>query len=120
VDIKIEFIPKKKMRYDTLDDYQYKKGVLTFQIADTGNKVYNMLLLFHSMIEQFTAECKDITSEDVDDFDFAHDKYRGEIGDLPNCPYRDQHGLAMALERILCSYLGIPWKTFDDYVSRLT
>ena len=116
--IKIDFISQSKQRYDTVGDYFFKKGILHFRITKTGNQVYDRILLMHEMIEQFLTQFKGVTDKEVDEFDFDF-KGKGEPGDDPKCPYRNEHSIATAVERIICGHLGICWKTYDDYVGKL-
>jgi len=116
--IKIEVVPQKEIRFNDVGDYYYKHdGTLLIRVADTGNSIYTRIVLIHEIIEQLLTEAKGITIEEVDEFDRTADKEL--TSDSPQCPHSKEHSLATAVERILCAYLGIPWQTYDNFVSSL-
>jgi hypothetical protein len=111
--ITIEIIPAYLMRYDTWDDWQVdKEGNITFQIADAGNDLHNKMTLVHALIEQLLTEAKGVSEETITKFDL---EYAGddEPGEEPSAPYRDEHLIATAVEMLICSHLGLPWKEYN-------
>lgn len=115
MNIAIEFLHAEELRYPTQGDYFYRGGNLVFQIAKSGNDVYDRLVLIHEMIEQLLVEHKGISNEAIDDFDMAHLDSR-DPGDEPDSPYRDEHNIATAVERLLTAYMGVSWQEYDQAV----
>ena len=107
----------KEMRYPTSGDYFERDGALVFQIAESGNAVYDRLVLIHEMIEQLLCEKAGISNEQIDEWDMAY-KEQGEPGDHPKAPYYRQHGIATGIERIIAAELGIDWWDYDSTVAR--
>jgi hypothetical protein len=126
--ITAEVLPYEKMRYETAGDYFMKPdGSWVFQVADTGNEASNIMILIHELVEWFLTQQKGITEESITAFDekFEEERERGlhgeddEPGDALDAPYRDEHCIATAVERILCGHLGIPWQKYDEDVMSL-
>src|SRR5690242_4996464 len=112
----MEFLPLEKMRYaGTAGDYFMRDGALVFQVADTGNTLYNKLVAIHELIEQTITEHQGVTNEAIDEWDFSHADSR-DPGDELNCPYGDAHNLATGVERMITAHLRVPWKTYDEAV----
>jgi hypothetical protein len=120
-EIEIEFVPLEKMRYESLGDYFYKDGILHFKIVDTGNPLYNKMILIHEMIEQTLTEAKGIREQQILKYDLEFENLRkvGKVGenDEPGegkgSPYRREHILAEIVERMMLNHLD--QKTFDEY-----
>jgi len=116
------------MRYPTLGDYYYKKdGTLKFEIAETGNFLYNKMILVHELIEQALTERRGITAELIDAFDLNYEKERESgkhgKGDEPGfdirCPYYPEHTLATAVEMIICAHVGVSWAKYEDDLNEI-
>lgn len=108
----IDILPRDRMRYDTAGDYFIADGALVFQIADSGNDVWNRLVLIHELIEHLLIEKAGIPIEVIDAYDMAYSG-EGEPGDEADCPYREAHSVATGVERLLCGLLGIHWASYD-------
>jgi hypothetical protein len=125
-DIKIAFVPLEKMRYESLGDYFYKDGILHFKIVDTGNPVFNKIILCHELIEQTLTEAKGIKEEQILKYDLEFENLRkaGKVGedDEPGegkgSPYRREHILAEIVERMMLNHLD--QKTFSEYTELIT
>jgi hypothetical protein len=125
--INIKTIPIKKMRYPTVGDYWTdKKEVLQVRLADIDEDA-QWLVLIHELIEMFLCQSQGISFESIDrfDLDFEEDTVKGihseedEPGDAISSPYRNQHCMAMAVERMLCGYLGISFKEYEAEWQRI-
>lgn len=104
------------MRYFTWDDYYYRHdGTLVFEIVASGNRLYDRLILIHAMVEQLITETESVTEPEITKFDLEHPDSE-EPGDELDAPYRNAHCVAEGIERILCGYLNIPWKTYEEGV----
>ena len=117
--IDVTFKPYSEMRYPTAGDYFEKDDILHFEIADTGNELYNELILIHEMVERVMVKARGITDQQIDEFDMAH-LDSDDPGDEVDAPYRDEHCIATAVERMICGYLGISWREYDEAVVRLS
>jgi hypothetical protein len=119
--IQIEIVPLKKQRYETLGDYYEKDGVLHFKITDTGNPLFNKLILIHELIEQTLTQAKGIKESQILRHDLEFEKLiqdgkvepDAEPGEHKNSPYRQEHLLAEMVERLMLNHLN--QTTFDEY-----
>lgn len=102
-----------RMAYDTLDDYGSDRERIWFEIKDTGVEAYNLILLVHALTEYMLTQSRGLPLALIDKFDAEHPDSE-EPGDEVNAPYRNEHGLAVGIERILCAYMNIPWKVYEE------
>jgi hypothetical protein len=110
----VETVSPEAMRYDTLDDWYISKDqTLHFQIADVGNPLFQKIIFVHALIEQLLTEAQGIKEEQISQFDMDHPQ-SDEPGLEKDAPYRDAHLLAEGVERLLLSYLRIPWKEYEE------
>jgi hypothetical protein len=126
--IEVEFKPIDTMRYPTMGDYYYSApGVLKFEVADTGNTLYNKLVLIHELIEQMLIEYRGVPIEEIDAFDQLFEKEReekyhdlaDEPGFDPRSPYLHEHTLATAIEMMICAKAGISWNDYNETIITL-
>ena len=118
LNIEIKTIPQKEQRYETVGDYWNEGEKDFFRISDCGNRKYEAMLAIHELIEKFLCESDGVTNKQIDDFDFNY-KGDGEPGDDKDAPYRKQHLFATGVEKLLCSYFGIDWKTYDSFLENI-
>lgn len=112
----IETVPHSEQRYDTLGDWFFNEdGDLIIKVSldestpnipgdvlsDTG-----FLIALHELIEVKLCMHAAITQAEVDAFDFAFTG-RGEPGDHPKAPYRQQHRRAMLAELLMADWLDM-------------
>lgn len=121
IDIRIVLMPKNEMPYDTYDYYRrLPSGSLLITIADTGNAIYNKLLIIHALIECFLCEIDGVKFEDIDKFDMEFDKKHpgsmDEPGEDSDAPYKKEHLIANAVEALICACTGTSWKEYNDYL----
>ncbi len=105
--IEAQTIPLENMRYKAVGDYWKDGNGWHFRIAEMGNDTSEWIVLIHEIVEHFLCETLGITNGQIDNFDFK--SKTNEPGDTFNFPYRDEHCIATAVERMLCGYLRIPW-----------
>jgi hypothetical protein len=123
--IKVEIVPLKKQRYETLGDYFEKDGVLHFKITDTGNPLYNKIILIHELIEQTLTEARGIKESTILRHDLEFEKLikdglvpkDAEPGEHKNSPYRQEHLLAETVERLMLNHLN--QVTFSEYSDKI-
>jgi hypothetical protein len=120
--IQINIIPHTKQRYDTCGDYFVEKGKLQIRISETGNSLYNMLVLVHELIEIILVVKAGVTFASIDAFDTQYEKDRElgkhpsdtEPGNDPKCPYRKEHEFATWVETALCRFMELNWFQYDE------
>lgn len=124
MDIHIKVIPPGTHREGiTGADWTWTpEGDLEVRVSKMSDQRYELCLALHEATEAIMCFYHGVTQKMVDDFDMPF-VARGEddvdVGDLPDCPYRKEHGHATAIERVLASELGIVWKAYDDELRRL-
>lgn len=104
----IEALPQDQMRYDTTGDWFFdQEGNLVIQVvgSDPFDDDSAFLVALHELIEVKLCHKAGITQGAVDTFDFAFTG-KGEPGDDPAAPYRNQHRQAMILEHLMALFLG--------------
>jgi len=117
--MKILAVDKKLIRNNDLGDYvNWKDGTEYFEIKKMDNEDYQKLIFLHEFVEKWLTEHDGIAEETINRFDAEHMDCDNP-GELPDSPYLEQHLFAESIERIMCSKLGIDWKTYDDYVISL-
>lgn len=75
-----------------------------------------MLLAIHETVEALMCCHNSVTVAQVDKFDQEYDKthtFDLDAGDERDAPYRHEHCLATAIERILCAEFGVVWSEYD-------
>lgn len=108
-------IPHDQQRYETIGDYWTEGGCLQVRISSMGNSDYEFLVLLHEIIEKQIARKLGISEQTIDAWDLAHEDEE-EPGAMPECPYREAHMIAEAIERVLATKLGIDWEHYDKTV----
>lgn len=124
MEIHIKTIPHSKQRYETVGDYFFRKGILEMRVSDMKSDIYEQMVIIHELVEVVLVMYKGISIKDIDKFDKAFEAKRekgnvDEPGDDPSAPYRNEHLIATAVEKIICGYLNIPWKIYDEKVNSL-
>lgn len=124
MNIKIEIIPHEQQRYTTCGDWIFdEKGDLTIRISKLSDWRREMLVAVHELVEVLLCKHDGVTQEVVDDFDMNKFSYEDhpdeEPGDSPDAPYKKQHCLATAVERMLAAELGVDWKPYEDELETL-
>lgn len=116
-----DVIPHKKHRYPTVGDYYRKNGELHIRVSKMNSK-HEFLVLIHELIEWYLTEEKDISIQEIDDFDILYEKTKldnSEPGDSPNAPYYKEHQFATEIEKLLAIRLGVNWSKYDQIVNKL-
>lgn len=126
--ISIESIEHSKQRYPTAGDWFFdKKGNLHIKVSRLGDWRMEALVAVHELVEALLCNNRGITQEQVDRFDMQFEDERvcgihaleDEPGDDKNSPYRDEHCIATAVERLLCAELGLAWNDYDAKIQAL-
>jgi hypothetical protein len=115
MNIIIKAIPEKDMRYATVGDWWFETDTLHIRVLDSIPENEQFIIALHELIEVWLCKNKGITTQIVDDFDFAwiaaHPEYPEdsslEPGDDPACPYGLEHRFAMLIEHLMAHELGM-------------
>lgn len=127
-DIIIKTIPHNQHRYETVGDYwRDMEGNLQIRVSEMGNPDYEILVAIHELIEVILTEKRGVMESHIMNFDVHFEKERKEglhdpdeePGDSPHAPYRREHFMAEALERILSDQLGVSWSDYGKAVMLL-
>lgn len=122
----VETIPHGDQRYETVGDYQTaENGDMTVLVSEMGNSDYEFLVAIHELVEATLCRKRGITDEAITAFDVEFEGQRApgdirEPGDDRNAPYKNEHCLATAVERMCCAALGVSWEDYEAAVLRLS
>jgi len=108
----VQLVTQKAMPYDCLDDHRIIGDTLVVKIVDQENDLYNRLLLIHALVEHTVAQMTGVTDSQIDGFDMNY-QGDGEPGDDVDAPYRDAHCLGVAVERMICAHLHVPYTQYE-------
>ena len=122
--IHVEQIPHKNQRYETCGDWQFMPNGLHINVSDTGNRMSNLLVAIHEIVEAVLCEANGIKEKDVDAFDIEFEKNRtneslDEPGDDVKAPYHKQHKIADVVERMVALQAGVDWEEHNRRVEDL-
>lgn len=118
-------IPHQNQRYGTPGDWTFDaNGDLDIWVSRSSNWRYEALMSVHELIEVLICKHRGITQESVDAFDIQYEKDRAsglhgksdEPGDDLKAPYRREHCIATAVERLLAAELDVSWNDYADTV----
>jgi len=144
LNIIIKAIPHKEQAYETVGDYaMLPNGVLDVVVSELGDARMEFLVGIHEAIEAGLMHFAGIPLQSSTDFDVLYEAARpdaegwhdstavaaflaiagedaplptvdSEPGDHPAAPYRKQHTLATAAERMLAAELGVDWHAYTE------
>lgn len=123
--ITIETVPHVEQRYPTVGDWFFKSnGDLTIVVSELGDWRKEALVGVHELVEVLLCKHRGVPQEAVDKFDIQFEQSRpegnvDEPGDDPQAPYRREHCLATAIERMLAAELDVVWKEYAKQVESL-
>jgi len=116
--ITIETVAHADQRYDTVGDWQWCGNDLVVRVSYMDDWRHVAAIAVHELVEALLCRDMGVSQEAVDKFDTAY-KGDGEPGDDPQAPYRDEHCIATAVERMLIATFGISWADYDAKVNAL-
>lgn len=123
--INIETIPHDLQRYPTVGDYWTdENGVLQIRVSDIGNDVFNGLVAVHELVEFLLCKWRGVSEEDITKFDIEYEANReegnvDEPGFDPKSPYHREHGIATAVELLMCAHIDQSWNEYEKAVNEL-
>jgi hypothetical protein len=111
----IETIPHAEQRYKTVGDW-YEDDISHIKVSALSDPKREFLIAVHEFIEYGLCIFAGISQVEVDEFDMEHEDEQAEVelGDLAEAPYRKQHCLATAVERMLAAELGVVWNDYEE------
>jgi hypothetical protein len=109
---------------DGADWYVDPKGDLQVRICPMSDPRMEIALALHEAFEAVLCLHDGVTVKQVDEFDKQYDLDHEddndiEAGDDPKAPYRVQHSLATAVERIYVAHVDLSWREYDDELCRV-
>ena len=108
----IQVIPQSEIVNNDFDYYDWWGNTLYVRIADMGDTLRTRLILIHALVEELTTQMRGITADEITRYDAtAIESF--EAGNDIDCPYRDQHLLALSVEYIILSFLGISKEGYE-------
>lgn len=123
--ISVQVIPHEAQAYETVGNYSTVDGCLTVQVSNMGNRDFEFLVVIHELVEAYLCRRRGITDEAITEFDIAFEAARkpgnlSEPGDSRDACYNNEHCVATAVERLVCSALGLSWQDYEEAVQRLS
>lgn len=123
----ISQVPHRKQRYETVGDW-IPGDPVKIQVSRMKDERYVFLVALHEMIEYELCRMNGITDSKVVEFDTNFEKERrarlhsieAEAGDDPRAPYRDEHGFATMIERMVAQKMGVSWSAYERVILSLS
>lgn len=97
-------------------------GDIIVRVSKMSDPRFEACLILHEVFEAVLCKFDGVTPEMVDAFDMPFDAANpgnNDAGDEPEAPYKIQHTLATAAERIASGHLRVDWKTYDKELGDL-
>lgn len=118
--IKIDIVPHKDQRYDTIGDWYFIDDVLHIVISDLGHFEYSALVAIHELIESIECSINGVSTQQVDDYDFNHkDAGSANLDANITSPYFKEHNDATAIEWLLSRLFKINWQDYSNKINTL-
>lgn len=122
--IVIDVIPHDHQRYETVGDYFFINDVLHIKVSEMRDNRFELLVALHELVEVLQTEHAGVAEPDIAAFDMRFEEARAEgnldePGDDPQAPYKKQHCVATAVERLMCALLDVDWKEYERTVNEL-
>lgn len=118
MNITIRTIPHKSQPYSDVGDWFVNEEGLQIRVSDLSAPDYEFLIGVHELIESWLCLRRKLTDETVTMYDvnFIRQHGNGEVpGEDPQCPYRDEHRIALSIEKTLCHYMGLSWTDYERH-----
>ena len=123
----ISQVPHRKQRYETVGDW-IPGDPVKIRVSKMKDERYVFLVALHEMIEYELCRMNGITDREVAGFDNDFEEERrarlhsmeAEAGDDPRAPYRDEHGFATMIERMVAQKMGVSWSAYERAVLSLS
>lgn len=125
--IRVRFIltevPPGEQRYDTVGDW-IPGSPAEIRVSRMSDPRYSFLVAIHELIEYELCRRRGVTDRQVVAFDRMFEKERvaglhsqsAEPGDDPRAPYREEHRLAVKIEKLVAKKLDVNWNEYCEEV----
>jgi len=123
----ISQVPPRKQRYETVGDW-IPGNPVKIRVSKMKDERYVFLVALHEMVEYELCRMNGIADSEVVEFDINFEKERrerlhsidAEAGDDPRAPYRDEHGFASMIERMVAQKMGVSWSAYEKAILSLS
>lgn len=116
---RINSIPNNKQDYNTVGDYGYlSRNSYWIRVSRFSTPIYELALACHEMIEWTLCQIAGISNRTILAWDKSHPD-EDNPGTLKGCPYRKQHMIAEAAERLIVRLCGGSWKEYGEECTNL-
>ncbi len=120
-------VPHRRQRYDTVGDWIPGEPV-RIHVSKMKDERYVFLVALHELIEYELCRMNGITDREVAEFDTIFENERrarlhsleAEPGNDPRAPYRDEHGFATMIERMVAQKMGVSWPAYERTIVSLS
>ena len=120
-------VSHRRQRYDTVGDWIPGQPV-RIHVSRMKDERYVFLVALHELIEYELCRMNGITDREVVEFDTNFEKERrarlhsfdAEPGNDPRAPYREEHGFASMIERMVAQKMGVSWPAYERAVVALS
>ncbi len=120
----IRTIPHNFQDYNTVGNYATANGVTLIFVSDLGSDVYNGIVIVHEMVELLLCKWRGVPEDEITKFDIEYeaDREEGNVdepGFDPKSPYHREHGIATAVELLMCAHIDQSWNEYEKAVNEL-
>jgi hypothetical protein len=118
MNIHIVVIPNDQHRppFTGADWFFDTQGDLQVRVSPMSDWRHEIILALHETVEAVLCLHNGIPQRDVDAFDAGYQQSHPsdlEAGDAPTAPYKREHCLATAVERLLAGEMSVDWRAYD-------
>jgi hypothetical protein len=128
MNIVIRVIPHDEQRYETPGDWYFDAdGDLQIRVSQLGDWKAEACMAVHELVEVLLCKSRDISQEQVDEFDAEFERQRQEglvgpdreAGDDAAAPYKREHRFATSIESLVADALALDWDDYAEAVDAL-
>lgn len=127
IDFVISELPHSKQRYETVGDWIPGEPV-RIRVSKMKDRRYTFLVALHELVEYELCSMRGVSDQEVVRFDkkFEEERLAGlhaedeEPGDDPGAPYKEEHGFATMVERLVARELGVSWSDYEETTMSLS
>ncbi len=122
----ISEVHHRNQRYETVGDW-IPGNPVKIRVSRLRDERYVFLVALHELVEYELCRMNGIRDKEVVAFDRKFENERrahlhgveAEPGDDPRAPYRDEHGFATMIERMVAQKMGVSWSAYEKAIVAL-